>query len=236
VMTDITSNLFAASGYINCVAVDPADDNKVVVVFSNYNLYSIFYSVDGGTTFTKSAGNLEVNSSGSGNGPSIRWVSIVPTANGTVYLAGTSIGIYGTNMMNGLNTVWANLSPGEIGYMVVDMIDTRTSDGYVVAGTHGAGAFSTNIIDTLLLSIQPITEKNSGLQIFPNPANAFTEIVTDASPLSELKVFDASGKIMVSRKLSYDFRINTTGFSEGVYFVEVRSEANVSVKRLLIQH
>jgi len=236
VMTDITSNLFSASAYINCVAVDPADDNKVVVVFSNYNLYSIFYSIDGGITFTKSAGNLEANSSGSGNAPSIRWVSIVPTANGTVYLAGTSIGIYGSNMLNGLNTVWANLSPGEIGYMVVDMIDARTSDGYVVAGTHGAGAFSTNITDTLLTGTPVIAQENSGIKIFPNPADEFVMLGIDASSTSELKVFDASGKMMVNRKLSYDFKINTAGFPEGIYFVEVKSGEKVLVKRLVIQH
>src|SRR5436190_9796050 len=49
VRVDITSNLFATAGYINCVAVDPSDENKVIVVFSNYNIYSIFYSTDVGT-------------------------------------------------------------------------------------------------------------------------------------------------------------------------------------------
>jgi len=236
VMTDITSNLFNALGYINCIAVDPADENKIIVVFTNYNIYSIFYSVDGGTTFTKSAGNLEANSAGSGNGPSIRWIRIVPTPHGNVYLAGTSIGIYGTNMMNGLNTLWANLSPLEIGYMVVDMIDARASDGYVVAGTHGAGVFSTIVTDTLFTSTTAMEIKNASMKVFPNPANDFAMLVTDAPSTSELKVFDASGKIMVRRKLSYNFKINTAGFPEGIYFVEVRSGEKVNAKRIIVQH
>jgi photosystem II stability/assembly factor-like uncharacterized protein len=234
VKTEITANLFPAAGYINCISVDPADENKVVVVFSNYSVYSIFYSTDGGTTFVKSAGNLEANQAGTGNGPSIRWVSIIPTANGNVYVAGTSIGLYGTNKLNGLNTVWDNLSPGEIGYMVVDMIDVRNSDGYVVAGTHGAGMFSTNITDTLLLST-PVIAKGSGMQLFPNPSNEFTMLATDAPSASDLKVFDASGKIMVSRKLRNDYKITTSGFPSGVYFVELKSGSEVSVKRLVVQ-
>ena len=184
----------------------------------------------------KSAGNLEANSAGTGNGPSIRWVSIVPTPHGNVYLAGTSIGIYGANMMNGLNTVWDNLSPAEIGYMVVDMIDSRASDGYVVVGTHGAGAFSTTITDTLLLSTPVVALVNSTMELFPNPSNEFTMLVTDAASNAELKVFDASGKIMASRKLYNDFKINTSDFPSGIYFVELKSGEKDFVKRLVIQH
>ena len=236
VMTDITGSLFAGTGYVTCIAVDPADENKVIVVFSNYSVYSIFYSVDGGTTFTKSAGNLELNSAGSGSAPSIRWVSIVPTPNGNVYLAGTSVGIYGTNLLNGLNTVWTNLSPNEIGYMVVDMIDARSSDGYVVAGTHGAGVFSTNITDTLLTGVSSPVKDNGSVSVFPNPANQFLRIQTHGMAYDELRVFDASGKMVIKKGISGDFILGTEGLSSGIYFLELKTGIKMQVKRFAVQH
>ena len=84
---------FPASAYVSCIAVDPDDADKVVVVFSNYSVYSVFYTIDGGTTWKKVAGNLEQNATGSGNGPSCRWVEIMKVSDGTVYAIGTSTGL-----------------------------------------------------------------------------------------------------------------------------------------------
>ncbi len=245
-MTDITSSLFNGNGYVTCITVDPSDENKVIIVFSNYSIYSIFYSVDGGTTFTKSAGNLELNAAGSGNAPSIRWVSIVPTANGNVYLAGTSIGIYGTNMLNGLNTVWTNLSPNEIGYMVVDMIDTRVNDGYVVAGTHGAGVFSTNITDTLLTGVPFVAQASDEVTVYPNPANQWaiiswhsavnSQLPSSGSNTVELKIFDFTGKIVFTKGYSTaDCLLPTTDFLSGVYFIQLKEGDKTVVKRLVVE-
>ncbi len=247
-MTDITSNLFNANGYVSCIAVDPNDDNKVIVVFSNYSVYSIFYSDDGGVTFVKSAGNLEANQAGSGNAPSIRWVSIVPTANGNVYVAGTSIGIYGTNLLNGLNTIWTNLSPNEIGYMVVDMIDARASDGYVVAGTHGAGVFSTNITDTLFTGMPVVDIVSDGISVYPNPADqwaicngqfaqsnpSFGGLATNTKTV--LKVFNSFGELILKKDLIAHCTLPTSNWPSGIYFIKIESQEKTMVNRLVVQH
>lgn len=235
-MTDITNNLFPGTGYVTCIAVDPADENKVIVVYSNYSVYSIFYSTDGGTTFVKSAGNLELNQAGSGSAPSIRWVTIVPTANGNVYLAGTSVGIYGTNLLNGLSTVWTNLSPNEIGYMVVDMIDARAGDGYVVAGTHGAGAYSVTITDTLMTGHVALAEMKHDLLLYPNPADESTFIRSDGLVDPEMKMFNASGRLITQSKISSGYKINTSLLPAGNYFVQLRSGEKTVVRKLVVQH
>ncbi|HET6992842.1 MAG TPA: flagellar basal body rod modification protein, partial [Bacteroidia bacterium] len=65
---DISPVTFPSTGFVSCVATDPNNGDHVMVVFSNYNIYSLFYSADAGATWTKVAGNLEQFSSGSGNG------------------------------------------------------------------------------------------------------------------------------------------------------------------------
>ena len=80
-----------------------------MVIYSNYSVYSVFHSTDGGASFEKVAGNLEQNPSGSGNGPSCRTAEIIPLGNDTLYLVGTSVGLFGTANLDGQNTVWKQI-------------------------------------------------------------------------------------------------------------------------------
>ncbi|MBL0097983.1 MAG: T9SS type A sorting domain-containing protein [Bacteroidetes bacterium] len=171
VRTTITSNLFPASGYVSCIAVNPQNADELMVVFSNYSVYSLWHSADGGTTWAKAGGNLEANVSGTGNGPSMRWASILPLqSGGTVYFAGGSTGLYATTTLNNTSTVWIQQGVGNIGTSIVNMIAARYADGLVAVATHGNGMYSANIT-----SLNDITSLNSTddletFQLFPNPA------------------------------------------------------------------
>jgi hypothetical protein len=240
-LTGITSSLFSSSGYVSCIAVDPNNGDNVMVAFSNYNIYSLFYSNDAGVTWTKVAGNLEEFSNGSGNGPSIRWASIVPTVNGNVYLVGTSVGLYGTNHLNGLSTVWSNLSPNEIGYMVVDMMDYRTSDGLVAIGTHGNGIFSTYLTDTLTATstINPFDLK---INTYPNPVVSFVDIsfAMMSSGQTVLEVFDSRGQLVTTlenkflTRGNYRYRLERKDLSTGVYYIRIQTGDNKSLTKKVL--
>ena len=90
---DITYSLFPASGYTSCIAVNPQNADELLVVFSNYGVYSLFHSSDAGANWRKVGGNLEQNTGGTGNGPSCRWAKYSSVSDGTVYLVGTSVGL-----------------------------------------------------------------------------------------------------------------------------------------------
>jgi len=132
------------NAYVSCIIIDPSNADFATAVFSNYNVKSIFHTEDGGSTWTDVSGNLEENPDGSGAGPSVRWIEIFPGADGNVYFAGTSTGLYSTNNLNGAATVWEQEGADTIGNVVVDMIDSRTTDGLVVAATHGNGIYSSH--------------------------------------------------------------------------------------------
>ncbi len=131
--------------YVGCVAVDPLDVNKLVVVFPNYGIVSIVASTDGGQSWTPVAGNLEEYPDGTGDGPSVRWVSILYVKGKPLYFAGTSVGLFSTTRLEGANTYWVQEGRATIGNVVVDMIDVRQSDGYVAVGTHGNGIYTTTV-------------------------------------------------------------------------------------------
>ena len=131
-----------SGGYINCIAVDPHDGNKVLVAISSYNRQSLFYSEDGGETWEAVGGNLEENSNGTGNGPSVSWAAILPVDELQYYLVGTTTGLYSTTRLNGDDTQWVQEGASTIGNVVVDMVAARESDGFVAVGTHGHGVYS----------------------------------------------------------------------------------------------
>jgi photosystem II stability/assembly factor-like uncharacterized protein len=133
--------------YVGCIAIDPRNASRLVVVYPNYEILSIFLSEDGGQTWTPVAGNLEEHPDGSGVGPSVRWVSMLYVGDRPVCFAATSAGLFSTTSLDGTSTVWTQEGVGTIGSVVVDMVDVRQSDGYVAVGTHGNGVYTATVTE-----------------------------------------------------------------------------------------
>lgn len=130
----------AVSGaYIHGIAVNPLNGDEVIAVFSNYNVESLFHSTDGGETWTPIQGNLA--GTPAVPGPSARRAAILPLFDDTVYLVGTSTGVYSATNLDGNNTVWEQESLNQIGFSVAEDIDVRSIDGTIAIGTHGRGIF-----------------------------------------------------------------------------------------------
>jgi hypothetical protein len=244
VPVDITATTFPASGFVSCVATDPNNGDHIMVTFSNYGIYSIYYSPDGGTTWQKVAGNLEQNVSGSGNGPSIRWASFLPVSDGMVYIVSTSIGVFATDTLMGTSTVWVNQAAASIGNEVCDMTDVRVSDGLVVMATHAKGIFSANI--TTVNDIVTVHEQATGLQmqttLFPNPASDVANVRFELAKTSDMEILllDEMGRTVrvISNgkrmKGEYTETISLSGLAGGVYYVSLRAGEMRETKPLII--
>jgi photosystem II stability/assembly factor-like uncharacterized protein len=200
--TEITGAGFPANGYVGCIAVDPLDAAHVFVVFSNYSVQSLFESADAGASWRAIGGNLEANANGTGAGPSCRWLSILHRPNETVYLVGTSTGLYSTTYLDGMSTRWYQEAPSTIGNAIVPMIAVRQSDGFVAIATHGAGVWSTTI--DLAGVDEPIARVSAlGLSIVPNPATPDASIRFSLPPTAtagagavRVRLFDARGALI----------------------------------------
>lgn len=171
----VTGSAFPRNGYVSCIAVDPENADHVVVVFSNYAVQSLFASTDGGTSWTPIGGNLEATASGAGAGPSCRWVSILHRPNETVWLVGTSTGLYSTTHLAGATTEWTQEAPSTLGNAVVDMIDVRQSDGFVAIATHGAGVWTTTI-DLAGVDGERVVGSTLNVSVFPNPITSVSTL------------------------------------------------------------
>ncbi|MBU0474294.1 MAG: T9SS type A sorting domain-containing protein [Bacteroidetes bacterium] len=170
--TNVSSGL--PNAYVSSIAVDMNNANNVLAVFSNYEEISLYYSTNGGSSWTAVAGNLEQNADGSGNGPSCRWASILNFNGSKTYFVATSAGLYSTNLLNGMSTNWVQESTNEIGVSVCTMVKTRDIDGTVVVATHGSGVYSAKV-STIVENVDILSE-NFDSETFP--PNGWTQYIT----------------------------------------------------------
>jgi hypothetical protein len=237
---------FFPTAYVSCVAVDPTNADHVMVTYSNYGVYSIFYSEDGGTTWTKAAGNLEQFPAGSGNGPSVRWARIMPVTGGTVFLVGTSAGLYATTKIDGLNTVWVQQGTNNIGSSIVNMIDSRPTDGTVVLATHSHGMFSgtiTNVNDIATPVNNLVLNPSSfNLSNFPNPFKNQTTISfhLQHGGYGRLDMLDAMGNNVKSMAALYfedgdnHFTLHTEDIAPGIYYCLLQIGNEKALRKMMV--
>lgn len=241
-ITSTTTGVVFPTGYVSCIAVDPLDGNKVMVTFSNYGSYSIFYTQDGGTTWAKAGGNLEASSATS---PSVRWASILHVADGTVYLVATSTGLYATDTLTGTTTVWVQQGTSTIGNSVCDMIETRPSDGLVVVATHASGIYSTTITSVNdIVTIHDIESSKKDLQLtnYPNPVsdNTTIEFTLSGKANVNLQIWDVYGRLLETlinepmQEGKHSILFNKKNLKSGIYYYSLTADKRRKTNKMVI--
>ena len=127
-VNEIGSELFP-TGNISSIDIGYSED-QILITFSNYGVSSIWFTDNGGNTWTEKEGNLP--------DMPIRWALFNPNDNNFVLIA-TEIGVWETSNLLNNNTSW--LPSNSLGNVRVDMLSIRESDNMVLAATHGRGLF-----------------------------------------------------------------------------------------------
>lgn len=234
---------FPKNGFVACIEIDPHNADNLFVVFSNYNLQSIFYSSDGGTTWSSVGGNLEENPDGSGAGPSIRCLKMLHTQGGPVYFAGTTAGVYSTVKLAGMETLWVQEATTLIGNMLVDMIEARESDGTLVVATQGGGIFSTKVVYTSVPEIKEAEYAFALEQNYPNPVKNTTtfNFSLGKNCFVDLTLYDINGKEMQKIGNGYysmgkhKVLIDAESLSAGTYFYILKTDEGTITKKMTIE-
>jgi hypothetical protein len=226
--------------YIHGIAVNPVNADEIMVVMSNYNIVGLYHSSDGGQNYTAVEGNLEGTG---GNGPSLRTTTIVPTGSGSIYLVGTSIGLYSTKVLNGGSTVWTKEGTDVIGNVVVEQITSRDADDQVAVGTHGRGVFigtrTPSAVEEQYVSTPNTFELE---QNYPNPFNPSTtiEYTLPTSGHVLLKIYDVTGRevaVLVNDQISagtHQVNFNAQKLPSGVYVYQLETGSYKAQRKLMV--
>jgi len=241
---DITGTNFPAEAFVACIDVNPVNADGVMVVFSNYGVQSLFHSADGGVTWTAVGGNLEEHPDGTGSGPSVRWAQILNYQGDKVVFLGTSVGLFSTTELRGDSTVWTQEGAGNIGNVIVDMIDARSPDGFVAVATHGNGVYSTYYKPS-----QGIDEQEGSLALrvgdpYPVPAsNTISLPVFSRQALDlEIRIINSEGRdlgVLFHGRCTTGDQVLTLGVSglpAGVYYLSLQASSKRISKRIIVIH
>jgi len=242
---DITSytglNRFAAGAFVDCIAVDPDSANKLIVVFSNYGINNLFYSANSGATWTRIGGNLNGT-----NQPSLRWAAIQhPPYGGTIYWVAASTGLYATDSLKGISTVWVQQGTNTIGNSVCDMVDVRQSDGLIAVATHTRGIYTANIMSiNNITTVHNLSTPSIDMQVelYPNPSTGRASINYNlqAEEHVELKIYNQSGKLIQETTLNNAHAgdnteaIDLSNQAAGIYFCSLVSANSIKTVRMLV--
>lgn len=228
---DITNASFPKNGYINQIAIDPTNADRIMVVFSNYGIPSVFYSADGGTTFTDVSANLEQNPDGSGNGPSCRTAAIMTLSDGTrAFFVGTSAGLYATDTLMGSQTRWVLQAPEALGYAVVNALDFRNEDGWLFAATHGFGMWKAEFSKrNQVLGMEPQNASLNALTVWPNPTNDILHVRWQGSNQARFRLLDEMGRCIYEwpiKQVGDTYTLNLPPVAAGIYYLEVLDQSH----------
>lgn len=235
-----------SSGYTSCLAIDPENADRVIAVFSNYNIISLWLTENGGQSWTPIEGNLKGNPNPNAppqlyfisDGPSMRWAEIIKVEgeDEEVVVLGTSVGVFSTRVLNGDSTVWKQEGVNTVGNVVVDMIDYRAVDGWMVLATHGNGMYAANLIieaDTIPDTPEG-TEEITGVEfsIFPNPVNNMLNIeLPNGANVSTASVYSLGGKLL--KTVQNRNQLLVSDLPSGIYVLQIESEGKTSVKKFV---
>ena len=148
---NITGGSFPV-GYISSIAVNPRNDDTVIVTFSNYGVTGNVWWTGNANSATPTWTNIE----GSLTLPSFRSSAIVVTPTGVQYFVGTSVGLYTSDGLPG-SINWTQEGPTEMGNAVVSSLALRTSDNNLLVGTHGYGMWKTTSLEVLPVTLTKFT-------------------------------------------------------------------------------
>lgn len=120
---------------VSCIAIQPGNDNHLLVTYSNYGTNSVWETTNGGTTWSSVEGNLP--------DMPVRWALFNPS-NSLQAIIATELGVWSTDLLSGAATVWGPSNTG-MANVRTDMLQIRSSDNLVIAATHGRGLFSSDV-------------------------------------------------------------------------------------------
>jgi hypothetical protein len=199
--SDIGSYAFPA-GNISCIELGKTDD-QILVTFSNYNVRSVWLSMDGGTGWEDKSGDLP--------DMPVRWAVFSPTSEHGVLLA-TELGVWYTGDITEDEVSWSQSLSG-MPNVRNDMLRVRKVDDKVLAATHGRGLF----LSSSAGGTGQEDASGEGISISPNPVHGAFWVVSNGSLSGPgtIELYDLSGRLVKTKEVLFTGQPDSFIFDPG---------------------
>ena len=248
VTVDMVQNLPGRN--ITSIAVDPNDNDRVLVTCGNYgNSNYVYYSGNA----TSTSANFLVKDGNLGNFPV--YAATFDKGNSAYAIIGTEFGIFSTQNINSASPQWGADNSGLARVPVFTLKQYRTSksstadmsveEGDIFAGTFGRGAFQTTslmITRPIGIAEEDVEQAEETVKLFPNPAEDFTTLALELPAGNyTVELIDLNGRSVKSVNFeatengTQAFKLDVSNVANGMYVVGVK-EVPSTFARLLIAH
>jgi PKD repeat protein len=85
------------------------------------------------------------------------------------------------------------------------------------------------------VGIETVEAENEGVQIYPNPSTGNITIYIDDEEDATVEIMNSEGKTVYTQNLHGNDNINLGDLNRGLYFVKVRTNKHIIVKKLMLQ-
>ena len=229
---NITPPQMTAGSLVKDIAVNPRNHDTVMVVVSNYNVLSIFWTGNATASspiWQSVEGNLSL--------PSVRSCEIVAKTTGVEYYVGTTVGLFSTNTINSTGTIWsredgsASNKSTMMNTSIVQSLAYRWKDNTLLVGTHGNGMFVSYIGNAVQLPTginDPIrNDRNFIASVFPtltrNVVNYQTGTMLNIRSI-QVQVWNLGGQLLYNRNTGYGSgTVDVSALPSGTYILTITS-------------
>lgn len=233
--------------YITSVAVDPNNDNHVVVTLGNYGNSTYVYRS------TNALDQFPVFESIQGNLPTMPvYSAIIEMSSSSRVILGTEMGIYSTNAVSS-NTVWApdNFGLDPLPVMMVrqqtisrpwiENITGVNNYGAIYIATHGNGIYENRQYVGIDDPQQQASTATKSLKVYPNPVNDKVNFTMLMSQNEKVKVdiYSLNGSLVKSIDMNLlrgEQAVSVTAgdLTNGTYILQVTSGAKTQVAKFVV--
>ncbi len=233
---------------IQDIAVNPNNDNEIMVVISNYEVNAANIASVWWTNNAKSATPTWRNAEGSFiTSVSPRSCAIVvkkDAGNNPVseYYIGTSVGLFsavniGPTLIGAGSVTWFREGGTVLGLPVVQSLAYRPSDNVLLVGTHGNGMYFSYLgipnytpNGATAVSNQILNDKNFISKVLPTVSNGNIEYRIGnlfATKRMNIQLYSIEGKEVYRNSTGYqNGSIDLSKFSKGMYVLSITSDDN----------
>lgn len=208
------------SFYISDIAVDAVDPLKVWITGNSSSGDRVFYSTNGGVSWTNITGAL--------SGTGINCIMNDPASPRGLYV-GTNTGVF---YRDSTMSAWVSYDNG-LPEVIVNELEL-SAGGKLRAATYGRGIWESDVYDYTHVQTSEVR-----IDIFPNPASDFLVVnAIEGMMPQHLAIFDASAKLVkIIPVTGNTVNVSLEGIPDGQYYLRIEHENDVlEVKKFNIFH
>jgi photosystem II stability/assembly factor-like uncharacterized protein len=233
------------------VAVDPNDNDHLIVSYGNYGGANKVRRSTNATSATPSFTNIWSLDNSALNAMPV-YSCLIDVNDPDRYFVGTEFGIY---VSEDAGDSWVQCNSGDMEKVPVFTLDQQiydnerfidaTNAGFIYAGTHGRGIFKTEDYSFTSVGEQDdfASDGQPQLLVYPNPtSNNATLEFTTASDVKDakVKIYNISGKLMKTIRKGnlpggkHSLRLDLSELPVGNYIMSLEAGASSGVSKFVI--